>query len=54
VERAVVDTRQYAKRQRTWFRHQLAGADVTLLDPAAGDAVARAATWWNDESEERG
>jgi tRNA dimethylallyltransferase len=23
-ERAIIDTRQYAKRQRTWFRHQLA------------------------------
>lgn len=22
-ERAIIDTRQYAKRQRTWFRHQL-------------------------------
>lgn len=25
-----VSTRQYAKRQETWFRHQLAGAVVTL------------------------
>ncbi|MGI8509419.1 MAG: tRNA (adenosine(37)-N6)-dimethylallyltransferase [Gemmatimonadaceae bacterium] len=23
-ERAIIETRQYAKRQRTWFRHQLA------------------------------
>lgn len=22
-ERAIIETRQYAKRQRTWFRHQL-------------------------------
>jgi len=25
-------TRRYAKRQETWFRHQLRGADVVLLD----------------------
>jgi tRNA A37 N6-isopentenylltransferase MiaA len=25
-----VSTRQYAKRQQTWFRHQLAGAVLTL------------------------
>jgi tRNA dimethylallyltransferase len=42
----VIATRQYAKRQRTWFRHQLAGADVTPLDPAAPDALARAVAWW--------
>jgi tRNA dimethylallyltransferase len=22
-ERTIIETRQYAKRQRTWFRHQL-------------------------------
>ena len=45
-ERILVDTRQYAKRQRTWFRHQLAGADATRVDPddpSAADAVRR---WW--------
>jgi tRNA dimethylallyltransferase len=53
LERVVINSRQYAKRQRTWFRHQLAGADVTLLDPTASDAVARAVAWWSDESEGR-
>jgi tRNA dimethylallyltransferase len=53
LERVVIDTRQYAKRQRTWFRHQLAGADVTLLDPTVSDAVARAAAWWSEDNEER-
>ena len=45
-ERVVIETRQYAKRQRTWFRHQLAGEDVTRLD--AGDTVLvdRLAAWW--------
>ena len=35
MERVIIESRQYAKRQRTWFRHQLAGADVTRLDPHA-------------------
>ncbi len=47
--RVVVGTRQYAKRQRTWFRHQLAG-DVTLLDPLATDAAARATAWFDAAS----
>jgi tRNA dimethylallyltransferase len=45
--RVVVETRQYAKRQRTWFRHQLAGSDVTRLDPRVPDWEARALSWWN-------
>jgi tRNA A37 N6-isopentenylltransferase MiaA len=33
LEQAViVATRRYAKRQETWFRHQLAGAPVLTLD----------------------
>jgi tRNA dimethylallyltransferase len=50
LDRVIVDTRQYAKRQRTWFRHQLPERDVTRLDPTAAgweDAVDR---WWNEES----
>lgn len=46
VHRVVVDTRQYAKRQRTWFRHQLAGDDVTRLDPRDPQWEARALSWW--------
>lgn len=34
-ESILVHTRQYAKRQRTWFRHQLPADDVTMLDPLA-------------------
>ena len=44
--RVVVDTRQYAKRQRTWFRHQLGGEDVTRLDPRDPDWESRALSWW--------
>ena len=48
-ERVIVATRQYAKRQRTWIRHQLAGEDVTWLDPRSADAAAVAAAWWHGE-----
>ena len=46
----VIETRQYAKRQRTWFRHQLAGDAVRRLDPDASgwqEIVDR----WMSESE---
>ena len=46
LDRVVVDTRQYAKRQRTWFRHQLAGEDVTRLDPRDPNWESRAFSWW--------
>jgi len=39
VEQALVATRQYAKRQLTWFR---AEPDAHWIDPLAPDAVARA------------
>ncbi|MBA2685792.1 MAG: tRNA (adenosine(37)-N6)-dimethylallyltransferase MiaA [Gemmatimonadaceae bacterium] len=42
-----VDTRQYAKRQRTWFRHQLPAASVTRIDPGVADALELAERWWN-------
>ena len=35
LARVRIETRQYAKRQRTWFRHQLPPARVTTLDPGA-------------------
>jgi tRNA dimethylallyltransferase len=46
-ERIVIATRQYAKRQRTWFRNQLAGEDVTRLDPFAPDWSTRVLAWWH-------
>jgi tRNA dimethylallyltransferase len=45
----LVDTRRYARRQRTWFRHQLHEAKVLRLDPTAPDVLDRARTWWNAE-----
>lgn len=47
VARVRIDTRRYAKRQRTWFRHQLPPARVMRIDPGAPDAIERATSWWN-------
>lgn len=47
IERVIIETRQYAKRQRTWFRHQLPASAVTLVNPLDGDAVRQAQQWWN-------
>jgi len=52
LERVVVSTRQYAKRQRTWFRHQLPAGTVTRLDPVAPDALERAVAWWTQAEED--
>ncbi len=44
----LVSTRQYAKRQRTWFRNQLGDeADVTRLDPRDAGAERIAARWYS-------
>ena len=47
IQRVVIETRQYAKRQRTWNRHQLPAQHVTLLDSSAADATTRALEWWD-------
>jgi tRNA dimethylallyltransferase len=49
-ERIIIETRQYAKRQRTWFRHQLGDAHVTTLDPDQADAQSLAQRWWKETS----
>lgn len=36
-EAILIETRQYAKRQRTWFRHQLPPDSVLRVDPLARD-----------------
>src|SRR5262249_17490666 len=43
-EEILIAPRQYAKRQRTWFRHQLPAKRVTALDPT-GDWSMVAARW---------
>jgi len=45
-ERIIIETRQYAKRQRTWFRHQLPATAVTTLNPVDSRAIAVAREWW--------
>ncbi|MBL0939988.1 MAG: tRNA (adenosine(37)-N6)-dimethylallyltransferase MiaA [Gemmatimonadaceae bacterium] len=46
IERIIIETRQYAKRQRTWFRHQLPDDAVTHLNPMSPNAVDAAVAWW--------
>ncbi|HJP86023.1 MAG TPA: tRNA (adenosine(37)-N6)-dimethylallyltransferase MiaA [Gemmatimonadaceae bacterium] len=45
-QRIIIETRQYAKRQRTWLRHQLPAAAVTKLNPLDSQASAVAREWW--------
>jgi len=47
-ELIVIQTRQYAKRQRTWLRHQLESHEVTVLDPTKRDALPVAERWLAD------
>ncbi len=49
-DRIIIETRQYAKRQRTWFRHQLGDAPVTRLDPDDPNAQSVAQRWWKETS----
>lgn len=49
TEAVVIETRQFAKRQRTWFRNQLPAADVTRVDPDDADAGRIAERWWTGE-----
>jgi tRNA dimethylallyltransferase len=45
-ERVIIETRQYAKRQRTWFRNQLPSAAVTYVNPEDSRAQAIVREWW--------
>lgn len=47
-EKVLIETRQYAKRQRTWFRHQIGGTTVTHVDPSSPDAPRIIEQWWNN------
>ena len=52
IQRVVIETRQYAKRQRTWNRHQLPAELVTRIDSSAADAFERACAWWESDDGE--
>ena len=45
-ERVIVGTRQYAKRQRTWFRHQLPAARARYVNPVAPGWEVVVNEWW--------
>jgi tRNA dimethylallyltransferase len=45
----VIETRQYAKRQRTWFRHQLPADVVTRVSPDDPGFAAIVGRWWARE-----
>ena len=53
-EAVLIQTRQYAKRQRTWFRHQLPEAAVTRLDPTVPTWQSEAAAWSDAVRQMRG
>ena len=46
TQRVIIETRQYAKRQRTWFRNQLPATAVTYVNPDDPHALTIAREWW--------
>jgi len=46
--RIIIETRQYAKRQRTWLRHQLGAGSVTRVDPDDPECAAVVERWWKE------
>lgn len=52
LARVTIATRQYAKRQRTWYRHQLHDGPVTRLSPAEPDAWDHVLAWWRALTED--
>ena len=50
LEAVQVSTRQYAKRQRTWFRNQMNEVGpVTRLDPTVAESPAVAERWFSED-----
>lgn len=45
-QRVIIETRQYAKRQRTWFRHQLPPDAVTRVNPDDPALRSIVREWW--------
>ena len=48
----VRETRQYARRQRTWFRKQLKHGPVRSIDSSRADALSIAREWWHGGTDE--
>jgi tRNA dimethylallyltransferase len=49
-ERVIIETRQYAKRQRTWFRHQLEAEATTRVNPDDPGAESLVNDWWEGKT----
>lgn len=45
-QRVIIETRQYAKRQRTWLRHQLPAESVTRVNPDDPALLSVVREWW--------
>ena len=45
-QRVIIETRQYAKRQRTWLRHQLPAESVTRVNPDDPALRSVVREWW--------
>ncbi|MEX2111471.1 MAG: tRNA (adenosine(37)-N6)-dimethylallyltransferase MiaA [Gemmatimonadaceae bacterium] len=45
-QRVIIETRQYAKRQRTWLRHQLPADSVTHVNPDDPALRSTVREWW--------
>lgn len=54
LTQVVTATQQYAKRQRTWFRHQLPADEVTRLDPDTDGSVLETLRWLRAATRRRG
>ncbi|MCU0622705.1 MAG: tRNA (adenosine(37)-N6)-dimethylallyltransferase MiaA [Gemmatimonadaceae bacterium] len=48
IDGIAIATRQYAKRQRTWQRHQLPPEAVTRFDPDAPGTAERVLAWFQE------
>ena len=48
----LIATRQYAKRQRTWFRHQVGYEQVTRVDPHDPSCEETVERWWRGGASE--
>ena len=51
LEKVIIESRQYAKRQRTWFRHQLERDRVHRLAPNASGWQEAVERWVNTVEE---
>ena len=51
-DQVIIETRQYAKRQRTWFRHQLPAECTTRVNPLDDGAEQAIERWWRSVNRE--